>query len=263
MSDITIEQNAPAQATETGQVPPLVPTPPAEPETPMVECLAQEILILNDHVRVKLNGGVEKAMSLSDFRSILDSTLGHVERSNLEGVTLPSNVFYFARSATEIILSSYFPTRIAQIQYLTKKMTIVVPNVIISHRLSKTGDKIWTRAEHPRYFCTDLPVSRMPQKAIFGTDKQARIFLFPFSNTYAEGTMCYGGNSMPTRFEGNNLRSLDWYYMYLFESPFNDDLGIKATGNKFTPSSWYNLLSGAAKESKPFPYEHLTGYTPL
>jgi hypothetical protein len=230
-------------------------------EEPKVEVLLQDVQIFTDHVKVILNGGVEKAISLNDFRNILNSVIGIHEDQKLEGFNLPSNVFYFAKSGNEIQLSCYYQARKAVIQYYDKKMPIVMPNVIISHVLERTGEKIW-RVRSSKYFCTDFSVSRLPRDFINRLDHSNHIFLLPMSNTYDNGNMCYGGNQMISRFSENNLRGLDWYYQYMFESPFNDDLGVYAIRRSMPPKEWYALLSELAKEDKPFPYEKLTGYSP-
>lgn len=231
-----------------------------ETDVPMATVTLQDVQIFEDHVRVKLDGGVEKIISVIDFRDIINRSLGRLEDERLEGFNLPSNVFYFAKSAGTVQVSCYYQSRTADILYHSDKINVVLPNIIISHVLLKNGEKDW-RVSSTKYFCTDFSVSRLPKTFINSVDRTQHIFVLPMSNTYREGNMCYGNNSMITRFTENNLRGLDWYYQYLFESPFNDDLGIAAIGSSDV-KSWYRKLEALAKEGKPFPYEMLTGYSP-
>lgn len=228
-------------------------------EEPKVKTLLQDVMILEDHARVILTGGIEKIISLDDFRNILNQALGTSEETQIEGFNMPSNVLYFAKSGSEMRVSCYYQARKTGIIYHDSKFEVMMPNIIISHKLRKAGDKTW-QIEGSRYFCTDLTPGRLPKDFIYTVSSSMRIFLLPMTNTYAEGNMCYGNNSMPARFVDNNLRGLDWYYQYMFESSFNDDLGVKAIGESLTPRQWYQLLKETAQADKPFPYEKLRGY---
>jgi hypothetical protein len=228
---------------------------------PMIEVLLQDVQIFQDHVRVTLSGGVEKSISLDEFRTILNTAVGRAEETKLDGFNLPAHVFYFAKSGSELQLSCYYATRVAVIQYFQEKIKIVMPNVIVSHVLQKSGDRSW-RMQDSKYFCTDFTVSKLPRDFIYRVDHSKHIFLLPMSNTYNEARMCFGHNSMPKQFMENNLRGLDWYYQYMFESPFNDDLGIIATSYGYRVSDWYRFLEKIAADNKPFPYEKLTGFAP-
>ena len=222
----------------------------------------QEVKILSDHVSVSIGSGMEKILSIPDFISILSRSLGESLDKKLNGFSLPSNVFYFASSATMLQISCYYQARVSEILYFEDKMSIVMPNVIISHVLEKTSESEW-KVSTSKYFCTDLPVSRLPREFINSVQRSKHILLLPMSNTYESAQMCYGNNSMPSRMSEGNLRGLDWYYQYMFESPFNDDLGIIAIGHKLNPANWYKKLRTLAKEGEPFPYEDLNGFVPL
>jgi hypothetical protein len=228
---------------------------------PLTAIEVQDIQIMAECVRVTLTGGIQKVISLEDFRTIFNSMLGTSEETKLDGFNLPANVLYFAKSGSELQVSCYYPSRVAQIRYNSYTKDIIMPNLIISHSLEKQSDRTW-KVKRSRYFCTDYSVGKLPKTFINNVDHANHIFLMPMSNTYAEANMCFGGNSMPHVFAENNLRGLDWYYQYMFESPFNDDLGIIAVGHSMTPSSWYSFLETLAKENKPFPYEKLLGYKP-
>lgn len=243
---------------EVTETPTASATSSVTPAPPMVEALLQDVQIFSDHVRVTLTGGVTKVISLDDFRTILNTAIGQTEDTKLDGFNMPANVFYFAKSGSELQVSCYYPTRVAEIQYHSEHMKIVMPNVIVSHVLQKHGDKRW-KVSNSKYFCTDFSVSRLPKDFIYRVDHSRHIFLLPMSNTYYEAHMCFGHNTMPRDFQENNLRGLDWYYQYMFESPFNDDLGVIAIGSHHV-RDWYKLLEKLASEGKPFPYSKLNGF---
>jgi hypothetical protein len=249
MSDVVIEAR---------EVPPAEVKAEVEPAPVLVDAVVQEVQFFEDHVRAILSGGVEKLLSHDEFRAILNKTLGVTESQKLDGFNLPSNVFYFAKSSSEIQISCYYQSRVAEIRYHNKKMKIVLPNIIISHILNANGKQEW-QMQSSKYFCTQKTVSQLPRTFIDKVDHGAGIYLQPMSNTYDEGRMCYGQNQMVNRFVENNLRGLDWYYQYMFESPFNDDLGIRAVAET-NPKAWYSELEQLAKQDKPFPYNRLRGY---
>lgn len=233
--------------------------PPA-PEEPLTEVMAQEAYFLEDCVKVVLSGGVEKLVTYDTFINIIKRVTNTLEDSALEGFCLPSNVFYFAKSGDSINLSCYYASKVCNLKYGRSAFDILMPNLIVSHILTKGSKAKEWRISSSRYFCTDLNVGNLPKTFINSVNSNARVWLMPMSNTYPEGNMCYGGNSMPLSFADNNLRGLDWYYQFLWESPFNDDLGIRATG--MYPSDWYTLLKKCADEKLEFPYNKITGFRP-
>lgn len=244
MSDIAVEQAAPAERTVSVKV--------------------QEAMFLEDCVIVKLGpekAEIEKRISYEDFKGILTSALGRREEEKLEGFHLPSNCFYFAKSGSQIQLSCYYQERSAEIRYIDTKMTIRVPNLIISHVLERKSGQP-AKVISSRYFCTDQAVNKLPQEKFINiADNNHRIWISPFSNTYHEGNMCYGGNSMPVSFPEFNLRGLDYYYQFLFTSPFNSDLGIAALDSgRESVEEWYRTLEKVAANNEPFPYNRLRGF---
>lgn len=255
MSDIVIE----AQATSPE-------VSPKQVEERMIDVKVQEALFLEDCVVVKLGSAkaeIEKRISYEDFKAIISSTLGRREDEKIEGFHLPSNCFYFAKSATQVQISCYYQERIAEITYFDQKMKIKVPNIIISHVLDRKAGQN-AKVVSSRYFCTDLPVNRLPQEKFIGNlDHNKRIWLSPFSNTYQEGNMCYGNNTMPVSYPEHNFRGLDYFYQFLFTAPFNSDLGIYALSEgRDGVSRWYETLQTIATKDEPFPYHRLRGFQP-
>jgi hypothetical protein len=223
-----------------------------------VEVMIQECHFMESGVRVILTGGLEKVISLDDFRTILNSAIGQVESTILDGFNTPSNLFYFAKSASALQLSCYYKGGIRPVNYNGTVRDFLMPNIIISHQLSRESDKVWLIGDS-KYFCTDVGISKLPKTFINGVDGSKRIFLLPMS----EGRMCYGENVMVSKFTENNLRGLDWYYEYLFQSPFNADLGIKSLSEDYrvNVSTWYEELASLAKmKDAVFPYHKLRGH---
>lgn len=214
---------------------------------------------LHGHGVSIMSNGVEKHISLESFLSALASSSSNNSDGNDEGLLLPSNTFFVSQSVTRLNLSCYYQGGIRNLKYFTHDRPSVIPNIIVSHSLKKNGGD-WTM-DTSRYFCTDKPVSGLPAKFINSADPAAHVFGMPFSNTYHDNRMCYGGNSMPHVFRNNNLRGLDWYYQFLFETPFNDDLGINPVEGRVSPSSWYTKLAELAEQGEAFPYHLLSGYS--
>lgn len=203
--------------------------------------------------------GGKKVISYEDFKVIVDRSLNTTETAiDIRGTLLPSNVFFLSQNQNNMYLNCYYPGGNRKMLYMDGSMEIVAPNIVISHIL-KVDREDWI-VQSSKFMCTDLPISKLPKKFIESHSAQDGLYLLPMSNTYQEGNMCYGGNHMPARFKDGNLRGLDWYYRFLWETPFNNDLGIRAIGDSLSVRDWYHTLSKEAKAGKPFPYKLLRGY---
>ncbi len=211
------------------------------------------MIMFKDHVEVTLDKGVKRQISYQGLKELVDRSINVKEVVHqVEGMSLPSNIFFLSQSATELRMCCYYPGGNRDMFYNEEKIHIVAPNIVISHTLRRES-KDWI-VSSSYFMCTDLPVSKLPKTFIAGPDASKGIYILPMSNTYPEGKMCYGGNSMPARFKDNQFRGLDWYFKFLWETPFNSDLGIRAIGSVLDPHSWYKLLGKLAKENKGFPY---------
>jgi hypothetical protein len=201
----------------------------------------------------------KRIISYEDFKAMIDRSLSTTETvMDIRGSMLPSNVFFLSQSKSNMYLNCYYPGGNRTMIFGDKTMEIAAPNIVISHILKMDGSD-WL-VQSSKFMCTDLPISKLPKKFIESHSGQDGLYLLPMSNTYAEGNMCYGGNHMPARFKDNNLRGLDWYYRFLWETPFNSDLGIKAIRDSRGVSEWYNHLEKEAKAGRPFPYKELHNY---
>jgi hypothetical protein len=218
--------------------------------------------MLPDHVEMETTPGVKKLISYASFKEIVNRALNNtVSDPVIAGMLPPSNVIFISQSESTLNINSYYPGGNRDMLYTgasSGKMHIVAPNIIIGWTMRKeASDWIVSSAN---YFCTDLPVGKLPRTFINKVLHTKGIYDLPMSNTYGGGAMCYGSNSMPARFKDNNLRGLDWYFRFLWETPFNDDLGVRAIGSNMRPSAWYTALAKQAKDNKVFPYVDLSGY---
>ena len=210
-------------------------------------------------VEIPDDKGIKRVISYEDLKAMIDRSLATTETViDIRGSMLPSNVFFISQNKSNMYINCYYPGGNRNMIYGEKTMEVVTPNIVISHILKVDGND-WL-VQSSKFMCTDLPISKLPKKFIEGHNSSDGLYLLPMSNTYQEGNMCYGGNHMPARFKDNNLRGLDWYYRFLWETPFNNDLGIKAIGDSHSVRDWYSLLEKEAKDKKPFPYKALRGY---
>lgn len=236
----------------------------AAPEQAELEVDARIIYLMEDSVKVVMENGLEKYISYETFQDLVaDATRTLAQSKPMAGFNLPSNVFYFANSHQEIRLSCYYQSTVKPLRYYDRNMEVITPNIIISHTLKNErskGEKSWV-VSSSRYFCTDKNVGNLDRTFIDQKNYNKGIHIIPMSNTYEDGRMCYGDNSMPKYMTENNLRSLDWYYQYLWETPFNDDLGIRAGSGGMSVKHWYEHLAAEAKKDEPkFPYDKLSNY---
>lgn len=205
----------------------------------------------------------EKEISHEDFLRFYSKTQS-VEVVEADPVLLPSNCILMDRTKARMRLNCYYPSSKKPLIFQhsdNHKLEIITPNIIISYVLLKGGAPgEWIlETNQPKYFCTPYTVGRLPKDFIAAIDRPAGVYLMPFSNTYEGGNMCFGNNTMPRRFVENNLRGLDYYYAYMWETPFNSDLGIKAASVD-SVKLWYTTLEALAKKNLPFPYRKLRGF---
>lgn len=232
-------------------------------EAGIVSVTALQVNLCENFVEIiEKNKKINRVISYESFKAMIDRSLNTTETVlDIRGTLLPSNVFFMSQSKNRMYLNCYYPGGNRKMLYMDGSMEIAAPNIVISHVLQLDGAD-WI-VSSSKFMCTDLPISKLPKNFIEVHDNKLGLYLLPMSNTYAEGNMCYGGNHMPARFKDNNLRGLDWYYRFLWETPFNNDLGIKAIGDSHGVKDWYKVLEKEAKDNKPFPYKMLRGYRDL
>lgn len=251
----TSEQDqAPVSQTLTGETP-----PPDIPE-PEAEVPSLTLHVMENCVKVTDSDGMSKFLaidaaitSLVKFLSESESTSGKVEH-------YPEGLIYRERTPSSTYLLFYRPESHQNLAYGSFKAKIVVPHIVLGVSLSKTTEG-W-KVSGCFYAATNLPLAKMPRERISASHLRSGkgFTTMPFTNVYNDGRLCYGGNSMPVNISGDDFRQLGWYYDVLWNSPFNDDLGIYSlrTRDKYpTYLSWFEHLAKLAEKNEPFPYDDL------
>lgn len=265
MSTETIELTA--EQSEKA-APPLTPTPIPilDPKQKVIiEDTSREgirVDMLDDFVRVYLLNGTTKDLGYMDFViSLLDfhGKLKSEDESSDSPLQLPENVYAIENTATRLKIGQYFPGGIREVQYNSSKVPRLVPNIIISIVLLKQAEKGSFEVESIKYLCTSLAFQELPRKIYAGPNLAGKISILPFSNMYDRGDMCFGANQTVRNFTKNDLRGLKRYHDVLWDSPFNDDLGVRAlrTSTYGTTAKWFAYLAKCAKDGLPFPYSDI------
>jgi hypothetical protein len=216
------------------------------------------LVMYKTHVTTILDG-VEKMISIADFKNIVDDLTGEVDVV-IPPINLPFGCFMFNKKGDNMYLNCYYRGETATIKYdhrgttrKTEEYKIPMPNIITYFNLKRVDKAQWQVVE-AKYFATPKTVTQLPDKALINnTNNKEGIYRMPFSNVYGDNKLCYGDNTMPARLT-DNLRGLDYYYQILTLSPFNSDLGVNGVKGFHDPRPWYQHLSAL----KEFPYDLLT-----
>lgn len=214
-----------------------------------------KVELFQDCARIELSKNVYRDISLEDFKELFLSGIDDLEKEISEELILPTGCFYSKISSKDIVLTCYFPERKSTIKYQGRSLeeyTIPIPNIIINFHVRKTDQGFNLGYDDVKYYVTDKTLDQISSISRDNLFNYPIIRQVPFTNFYNNGKMCYGGNTMPSRFN-NNLRGLDYYYKVISISPFNEDLGVKGMKSSFSGKSLFEYLS----EKETFPYEDL------
>lgn len=215
-----------------------------------------ECVLYDTHVEVKEPSGINKSISHNDFSNILNKTIE--SPTQMKKYLLPANCYSMAVGRDSVEFGCYYPGRLRTIAYqhrgstALKKYNIPFPNIIITFSLRKDLEN-W-RMSSARYFATSKTIGQLDCELIAMRNHQEQIWCLPLGNSYGDGRLCEGRNSMPRVFT-NNFRGLNWYFAVLYTSPFNDDLGVLELKTPVRLEEWYKEL----EKHKEFPYELLHG----
>lgn len=224
-----------------------------------VKC--QQFSLYDSHVEVKLPSGMTKAISVGDFITTLAKTLN--QEMSIKTTLLPANCYIWGQTLTEMRLSCYYPGKMRKVMFLdkangdpktnTKELAIPFPNIVVSHTLRRKADS-WEHID-ARYFATSRPVSQLGNDFIFNIDHKNQIWALPLGNSYADGKICYGHNTILRGPFRESFRGLDWHFVMLYNSSFNNDLTIPSIVNPkgWNCGTWYQELT----KHTTFPYELL------
>ena len=231
----------------------------------IVTLKGMEIQLLEDGAIIGLPNGMTKTVSLQDFVTLINSSFGKVAEEAGNEVLLPRNCFYFSSTPKTLKLSLYYPEAVQTLQFQVggpvKLYKIATPNIVVCLEMVIRGSKATVSAA--KYFCTDHPLTSLTFKHGLNVDRGSGIYLLPFSNIYEDAKLCTGDNVMPAEMDRKDLRKENWYHDVLFNSPFNNDLGLYAvSGWDSSVESWYQFLQAEATAGRKFPYTKLRGYSP-
>jgi len=244
--------------------------PVKEEKEPVISVGGIKAFITSDGVAIDVGAG-EKVISHAEFLDKFEAAMGRTatkERGVFLKTRIPLNTFYLNVGQDSVSISMYYPEGVKTTKYRTKKADRLMPNIIVSHHLVKSdrsnGDGEWRRSD-TRLFCTDAPLSRIPSKHIWNIDNAGHIFKMPFPNTYTDGRVCWGENSIPAYVPKENLGLLNRAYDTFIESIFNDDLGNPTIGSHSIPG-WFDHLQSLAEgpaDKRKFPYNLMSGYSSI
>jgi hypothetical protein len=253
------------EAVSAVEAPTATPTPVENPAD-FTEVHGTRVDLLENAVKLHLSNGTTRIVSYSDFSQTLLTFLDKAQESKVATLRLlPSNVYAIEEGVSHLNLGFYFPETIQNVNFLGDIERRVVPNIILTVYLTRgAGDKKFDfKFRDARYYCTNLPLARLPREIVSKTGPS--ISILPFTNVYSEANLCMGNNSIISDFLNNDLRATSWYHDMLWASPFNNDLGVRALkeSSKYrdSNSSWYKHLAKLAKDGKGFPYEEVRNMT--
>lgn len=233
-------------------------------ETPQktYDVKAVQVNLLEDVVQVLYDNGVYKFITYEDFLEVIRSTVRPDSVPKGDPYHLPSNCFFLELNPTSIRIAMYYPETQKNITYGNLTRLSVVPNIITSFVLTKVTGTQTYKVTSAKYLCTSRPLIEIPREFPTKNTRTHKEFgILPFTNFYDNGDMCYGSNSRVAEIKLPELRPLHSYYDLLFNTPFNNDLGIYALKST-SPfhrnyAEWFSHLAKLAKEGKPFPYNEL------
>lgn len=235
-------------------------SPSKPPEEPLVLVEGFSVDFMKTAVRITLPDGESKLMAYQEAIPVFrEYFIGRDDDGSKSKATLfPPGVYAMEESSTHLKLAMYYPEGKQKIQYRTSAPKLsVVPNIIVRVDLRKSGQDF--EIANSKYFATSIPFPELPRAVTAIEGSSSKVTYLPFTNVYDDFRMCFGSNSMPRIFKNRDLRELFWYYNFLWNSPFNDDLGIRALrsnrdGYYSDHGLWYTHLAKLAEDNKPFPY---------
>lgn len=232
------------------------------PPPPSKEFTVQSASFTESFVQVSLASGLTKNLSWADFVKIMMEVNGSIQSAPLRSspFLLPPNTYYFNPQDGVIDLNVYHPSAVKKCTFYGKDYQCRVPNIVLSFTLKfdiKTGKG---GVNSVKYWCTDKPAGNMPVGPITNHNHKQGIYLLSMPNVYERADLCFGQNVMPSQVINFDLRGLHWYYDVMWNSPFNNDLGVPGLKNNRDVETWLKLLAQKATDNQPFPYEMLRGH---
>lgn len=224
----------------------------------------QVVTIYDQYVAMNIDG-IAKMLSIDDFKTVLDKILNTEAR--IDPVIMPRNVLMFGKSSNNIQLNTYWPGMDTELTFKkygelkARTFKVKMPNVIVYFNLALNSVGTFT-VNTARYFSTpkspgELGMGMSNLEFIREVDYKNKIYPLALPNMYSDGKACYGGNSMPGGLK-SDLRPLDWYYLFLKETPFNGDLSVPGVQRNYQNAE--ELLKFLqSKNTEAYPFDELFG----
>lgn len=209
--------------------------------------------IFSNYVEVPF-GETTKCISITDF---IDALVINVENATTDPIpyTLPESCFAVNIVTGGIYINCYYPGERVILKHFGEEYSIPGPNFVLYFSLiPAAADPGAWQISVVKYFITDRTKTELISAGTFfrSVSDTDRILQVPYPNFYNTGSMCYGKNSVPSLFR-KKLQGLDYFYRIIYNSPFNDDLGIKGTKYNWRPTNWFKHLAALTA----FPYEEM------
>lgn len=237
---------------------PSLPKPKAPEKEVLVPYLTAE---LYPSAVIVQTGKQNKVISYDSFLDIVSGSRDSKDGASDVGIWFPPNVYTFSKTKDSMKLGMYYPGCVERITFRGDgTRPRVLPNTILSVQLSRSADQ-W-KVTDARYYCTKFSLQEMMRRDfVTGPSASAGIWLFPFTNIYNDGRMCYGSAHKISQFTLPDLRGLHSYYRVIMDSEFNSDLDLYALSEsskfRYEKLAWFDHLANLAAEGKPFPYSEL------
>ena len=200
-----------------------------------LERLGQLNVLFTEKSALITAGKFEKRISIEDFYLLLGRQITKTTESDGKSFSLPVGCVVFEQKFKKIRLVCFYPETIKEVTYkngdgsnvTTKAYKIPFPNLLIQVTLKEQDNGDWL-GDPPLYYVSSEPLSRIIDsvKTNSVSPQLDNIFIVPFTNFYDNGTMCYGTSNYFSRFSNNDLRGINYYYQVIFDSAFNNHLGI-------------------------------------
>lgn len=256
-----VEQNKAAEQTVLVEA--------AKAEVKMVDVKGIEFKLLEDAAIVTMPNGTSKTISLQDFLNMIQGAFNKAVEENGAEIMLPRNCIYLRATSKSIYVTMYHPEGVYDLHFQSgstdRRYKIPTPNIVICAILdlsTNSKGEVEARASTTKYFCTDVDVGALRFKHHTSVSHPDGLYLLPFSNIYDNANLCTGDNVMPTIMPRSDLRRLNWSFDVLWNSPFNNDLGLHGVAWENSVTSWYQHLAERHSQGLKFPYEKLRGYRP-
>lgn len=222
---------------------------------------------------VQLSNSAGEFIKDLNYQNFVAELLKQVKTETSSGkkTRLPFGTIFTEFSVDSGIVVIYHPAkrhdyRLSSGDNKERTFNIPLPNMVSEVSLGRR-DKTF-HMSLVKVYCTNLEPGIIASRyargfRYMGSDKkEGGVFAVPLTNMYDNGTICYGGNSLPTSIVEADLTPLSRPYEILTEAPGNHDLSIRGVRRS---SAFSEVLSGSFVKFftywatlQEFPYDNMT-----